>query len=168
MIIKNFKKPSKLVAVGIVIAIVILTFPTLRFFTLAKQSQEVLKELKAKIDLCHDKPNCVSSLNESSHSNYMAPVTFDVDPLGRLRTLLKHKGLEIVSQENGLIHATDTSLIFRFVDDVYLKYDKDSKMLHFKSQSRVGYSDLGVNRSRMSDLLTELKKAMKVDANIRK
>jgi uncharacterized protein (DUF1499 family) len=45
-----------------------------------------------------------------------------------------------------------TSLLWRFVDDVDVVADPTGGLLRFRSVSRVGYSDLGVNRARMEDV----------------
>ena len=39
-----------------------------------------------------------------------------------------------------------------FVDDVEILFDDASKIIHFRSASRVGYSDFGVNRRRMEEV----------------
>ena len=51
-----------------------------------------------------------------------------------------------------------TSLIFRFVDDVEFFVDDVGEVIHFRSASRVGYSDLGANRRRMNQIKKELAK----------
>jgi uncharacterized protein (DUF1499 family) len=38
-----------------------------------------------------------------------------------------------------------------FVDDVELYLDEPARTVHFRSASRIGYSDLGVNRRRMEE-----------------
>ncbi|EDM56179.1 putative translocation protein in type III secretion, partial [Vibrio parahaemolyticus AQ3810] len=50
-----------------------------------------------------------------------------------------------------------TSKIMRFVDDLELKIDGNTLIV--RSESRVGYSDFGVNRKRAEQLRTELSKA---------
>jgi uncharacterized protein (DUF1499 family) len=35
------------------------------------------------------------------------------------------------------------------VDDVEFVFDDESKTIHFRSASRIGYGDYGVNRDRM-------------------
>jgi uncharacterized protein (DUF1499 family) len=42
--------------------------------------------------------------------------------------------------------------LFRFVDDVELAVDPAEHVVHFRSASRVGRSDFGVNRRRMEEL----------------
>ena len=50
------------------------------------------------------------------------------------------------------IRAEFVSAIFRFVDDVEFYLDDRKKVIHVKSASRVGYSDLGVNRRRVENI----------------
>jgi uncharacterized protein (DUF1499 family) len=40
----------------------------------------------------------------------------------------------------------------RFIDDVEFVFDDETKTVHFRSASRTGYSDFGVNRRRMDDI----------------
>ncbi len=56
---------------------------------------------------------------------------------------------KIVTEEADYLAAEVRSALFRFVDDVELAFDDDAKVIHFRSASRIGYSDLGVNRKRM-------------------
>lgn len=58
----------------------------------------------------------------------------------------------IVTRQDRYLHATFTSRIFRWVDDVELLVDEDAGVVHFRSASRVGHSDLGVNRKRMETI----------------
>ena len=46
------------------------------------------------------------------------------------------------------IHVEFTSNIFRFIGDVEF-YLTEQGVIHFRSASRIGYSDLGVNRRRI-------------------
>jgi uncharacterized protein (DUF1499 family) len=41
-----------------------------------------------------------------------------------------------------------TTRLFRFKDDVEFYIDADEGQVHFRSASRVGYSDMGANRKR--------------------
>ncbi len=69
--------------------------------------------------------------------------------------LVKLPRVKVVSRTADYLHLTFRSLIFQFVDDVEFQIDLDSNLLHFRSASRWGYSDLGVNRRRMQQI-TEL------------
>ena len=63
---------------------------------------------------------------------------------------------EIVEQSDGYLHATATSAFFGFVDDLELYADSAAGVLQARSVSRLGDSDLGVNRQRLTDLNREL------------
>jgi uncharacterized protein (DUF1499 family) len=70
------------------------------------------------------------------------------------------KQSKIVVVEDNYIRAEFVSKIFRFVDDVEFYFpDKKSKelLIHVRSASRVGYSDLGVNRKRIEQIRRKLK-----------
>ena len=62
------------------------------------------------------------------------------------------KRARIVAAEERYIHAEFTSALFRFVDDVEFLLDSETKTIHVRSASRVGYSDLGVNRRRVEEI----------------
>ena len=47
------------------------------------------------------------------------------------------------------------SAIFSFVDDVEFEFDDAAKLIHFRSASRLGYYDYGVNRRRMKKIIRE-------------
>ena len=58
----------------------------------------------------------------------------------------------IVEEERDYLRVEVRSAFFRFVDDVELAIDADAGLVHFRSASRVGHSDLGANRRRMETL----------------
>jgi uncharacterized protein (DUF1499 family) len=62
------------------------------------------------------------------------------------------KRSDIVTAENDYMHATFTSFLFRFVDDVEFSFDDEKKIINVRSASRTGYSDLGVNRRRVEEI----------------
>ena len=45
-----------------------------------------------------------------------------------------------------------SSKLMRFVDDVEFYLDNDTKMIQVRSASRLGESDLGVNRQRIEEI----------------
>lgn len=66
--------------------------------------------------------------------------------------ILSEPRTRIVEEQPGYLHAVFTSLVFRFQDDVEILRDADAQVLHVRSASRVGHSDLGVNRKRVERL----------------
>ena len=103
------------------------------------------------IEACGSKPNCVSSLNHKKRYR-VDPLRYDCfEPAKKklLEALKSVKRVRIVIDHGNYIRAECTSLIFRFIDDVEFYFDDSSKLIHVKSASRIGYSDLGVNRRRV-------------------
>jgi uncharacterized protein (DUF1499 family) len=101
---------------------------------------------------CPKSPNCVSSRSDDK-GHYIAPILYD-GTLNEAREKLiaviqSMKRSRIVTVEGTYIHAEFTSAVFRFVDDVEFYLDDSEKAIHMRSASRVGKSDLGVNRKRM-------------------
>ena len=47
------------------------------------------------------------------------------------------------------------SAIFSFVDDVDFEFDDAAKLIHFRSASRLGYYDFGVNRRRIETIIRQ-------------
>lgn len=101
---------------------------------------------------CPDRPNCVSTQTESS-SQRMAPLPYQGDPaeaLGKIRRIVVGQPrAAVVTSTDDYLHAEFRSWIFRFVDDVEFLVDRSARVIHFRSASRVGHSDWGVNRQRM-------------------
>lgn len=50
------------------------------------------------------------------------------------------------------LHVEFRTRILRFVDDAQFLFDDKVKTIHFRSASRIGYSDMGVNRRRMEEI----------------
>ncbi len=63
---------------------------------------------------------------------------------------------EVLEQSDGYLHATATSALFGFVDDLELYADPSGGVLQARSVSRLGDSDLGVNAQRLAELRQQL------------
>jgi uncharacterized protein (DUF1499 family) len=102
---------------------------------------------------CPDSPNCVSTQATSSeHQMKPLPWTGATDEVvNRIKRAVGDQFARsrlVVDKPNYLRYEV-TSLIFRFVDDVEFMIDPETRLVHFRSASRVGHSDLGANRRRM-------------------
>ncbi len=58
----------------------------------------------------------------------------------------------IISNAGNYVDAEFTSLMWRFVDDVEFIFEDNSKTVQFRSASRLGSGDMGVNRKRMETI----------------
>jgi uncharacterized protein (DUF1499 family) len=58
-------------------------------------------------------------------------------------------GAKIIKSEPNYLYAQYTTRLMKFVDDVEFWYDPTAHVIQVRSASRVGKSDLGVNRKRI-------------------
>ena len=104
---------------------------------------------------CPDSPNCVSS-QSTDKKHYIDPIPYEiplVEAHGALIAVIEAmKRSRIVTHEATYIHVEFTSAFFRFVDDVEFFFDDSAKTIQVRSASRMGYSDFGVNRTRVETI----------------
>ena len=62
----------------------------------------------------------------------------------------------VVERSDTYLHATCSSRLFGFVDDLELYADQERQQLQARSVSRLGDSDLGVNARRLEELHQQL------------
>jgi uncharacterized protein (DUF1499 family) len=108
---------------------------------------------------CPDSPNCVcSQCDDPEH--HVEPLRIEGPPgeaWTRLREALTARPRTvIVAEEGDYLRAECTSRIFRFVDDVEFLLDREAGVIHVRSASRAGHSDLGVNRERVEEIRAAL------------
>ncbi|MGV3001834.1 DUF1499 domain-containing protein [Vibrio sp. E150_018] len=106
--------------------------------------------------LCSSKPNCVST-QELRNDYKVTPFELiseetTIDEIEQVALTLKRT--KTVNKTDECLHLESTSLIFRFVDDLHIV--KQGTWLQVRSKSRVGYSDFGVNKSRVEALREKL------------
>jgi uncharacterized protein (DUF1499 family) len=108
-----------------------------------------------KLTPCPDSPNCVSTQSQSRrHAMEPLPYLETADKSReRILTILKDiKRTKIVEQTGSSIHVEFRSALWGFVDDVAFFFDDSARLVHFRSASRSGYYDFGVNRRRMQKI----------------
>ena len=106
---------------------------------------------------CPDSPNCVSTQadpNDDTHYMSALPYSGTVwETKEKLLAIIKAQPrTTVVEERDTYLHVEFRSLIMRFVDDVEFYIDDAAGLVQFRSASRVGYSDLGVNRKRMETI----------------
>ncbi len=113
-----------------------------------------------KLAGCPNSPNCVCSFDRDDQ-HAIAPLPLDAqahDPLDPIANVLSAlPRCRIIERDGGYLRAEFTSALFRFVDDVEFLVDREHGLIHVRSASRVGHSDLGVNRARVEDLRSRLR-----------
>ena len=104
---------------------------------------------------CPDSPNCVSTLATDAAKRMDALVYFGEphDALHKLKSMVSAlPRFELIDETKDYLHFTAKTRIGNFIDDVEFRLDPTTKKIHFRSASRVGYSDLGANKRRMKKI----------------
>ena len=121
----------------------------------AGHAQESRTKTSADLAPCPDSPNCVST-KSNDPDRTMAPLpylTSGRESMDRLVAIVREmKRATIVSATPSYLHVEFRSALFRFVDDVEFALDDSARVIHFRSASRTGYYDFGVNRKRMKEI----------------
>jgi uncharacterized protein (DUF1499 family) len=116
----------------------------------------------ARLAPCPGSPNCVSS-DAGDEAHTVEPLALAVpaeEAWPRVREALAAlPRTRVVTDESGYLHAECTSLLMGFVDDLELHLRADDRVIAVRSASRVGHSDIGVNRRRVEDLRDRLRAA---------
>lgn len=102
---------------------------------------------------CPAKPNCVSS--QAADKHHIEPFKFSGESgpaFGKLRKLLAGRSdTKLISTDDKTIRVEFRTLL-GFVDDGLFVLDFANRLIHIRSAARLGYWDLGKNRSRMEEI----------------
>jgi len=106
---------------------------------------------------CPASPNCVSTqapVGDAEH--YIEPIAYTGSLANARHHLLTVIGsmplMTLVVDEPDYLHVEFRTRLMRFVDDVEFYLDDAAHLIHFRSASRMGHSDVGVNRKRMEEI----------------
>lgn len=142
---------ARRIVIGIALAVVAAPTAALVVLSFLSTRAPRLGVRDGRLLPCPDRPNCVST-QAVDPRRAMEPIRFTGSAdaaMGRLRRVLQElPRATIVVDEPPYIHAEARSLLFRFVDDLEFLVDETEGTIHFRLASRVGRSDLGVNRRR--------------------
>jgi uncharacterized protein (DUF1499 family) len=111
---------------------------------------------------CSRTPNCVST-QAADPKKRMEPISYtgslEETRERLLRVLRAYPRTTIVQEGPVSLKAECRSRLFHYVDDVDFAFDDQRKTIHFRSASREGTWDLGVNRRRMNVIRRRFLKA---------
>ena len=96
-------------------------------------------------------PNAVSSQTDDSGKmvDALAMTGTESQTKQKIISCLKEMGSNKIEDDTeNYVYSVFTSRIMRFKDDVELYIDQSAQLVHFRSASRIGHSDLGANRKR--------------------
>ena len=115
---------------------------------------------RGRLNPCPDMPNCKVSMYPQDQKHHMEPWFYHKNREEVIQILLQVLGTEaqaqILEQRSNYIHVVFTIPIVKYKDDVELYLPDEENVIHFRSASRVGYSDLGVNKRRLRRIQRKL------------
>ncbi len=140
--------------VGLIVAGILL----LVLFLAANKNSAVPPNLGVKDGMLAplpDSPNAVSSQTDQVDKR-VEPFPYSGD-LAQTKSLVKKAtaefgGAQILVEKPDYLHLVFTVSLIPFKDDVEFFFSEKDRVVHYRSASRVGYSDLGVNRKRYERL----------------
>ena len=145
----------KMIAV-ITITLILLVIATLFVLGFMSKSGEAKGLVEGRLSQCPQKPNCVCSEFKADTDHFIEPLAISsedtADVMARLAAVIRKMGGTIQQGKDNYLAATFTSGIFKFVDDLEIRIDRGTNLVHLRSASRVGYGDRGVNRHRIEQL----------------
>ena len=104
---------------------------------------------------CPSSPNCVST-QAPDEGHAIVPFRYRksrAEAKEALKEVIRSlPRTKLVEEDESYLHYEFTRLLLRFVDDVEFLLDDEAKTIHFRSASRTGYGDFGVNRKRMEQV----------------
>lgn len=133
------------------------------FLSWTSRRPTTLGPVAGKLRPCPPTPNCVCSCDPTP-DHAIEPLPWKGDSregLQRLADIIaKLPGGHCDPVEHDdYLHTEFTSALFRFVDDVEFLVDREAGVIHVRSASRVGRSDLGVNRHRIEQIRAQFSAA---------
>lgn len=113
-----------------------------------------------KLAACPNSPNCVSSQSPSSdETHFIQPLKYSSTTekaLADLKNVIESEDrTKIINESSDYLYAEFKSALMGYVDDVEFYLDSSTNTIHVRSASRLGQSDLGVNRKRIETIRTK-------------
>ncbi len=113
--------------------------------------------INGKFYPCPKRHYCVSSQSEKDNIlNYIEPIKYNSsieEAKGKIKEIITSlKRTKLLNEEENYILYLFTTPLFRFKDDVEFLFDDDQKIIHMRSQSRLGGYDWNTNRKRLDKI----------------
>jgi uncharacterized protein (DUF1499 family) len=123
-------------------------------FSLSGKRPATLGVRDGKLSPCPASPNCVCSQAEESDAEHrIEPFTYNGSPeeaIAKLKQIISSmKNAQVIEASADYLYAEFTSALMGYVDDVEFYGDRSTHLIQVRSASRLGRSDLGVNRKRV-------------------
>lgn len=107
-----------------------------------------------KLAACPGTPNCVNSQSEDAQSKIAALPGVSIAELKKVVAAMT--GATVIEETDNYLYAEFKSKLMGYVDDVEFYLDSATNSIQVRSASRLGKSDLGVNRKRVEEIRSKL------------
>ncbi|WP_428033878.1 DUF1499 domain-containing protein [Amphritea sp.] len=141
---------KQLIFIAVVLALVVVSY--FAYQGVISRSQKAPGLVDGRLTSCGTKPNSVCSQKDADKEHFIEPIGLCVADMSSVVADVERLGGRVVVLEKDYLAAEFSSSVFGFVDDLELLRDPVAGVIHLRSASRVGYSDLGVNRKRVAAL----------------
>lgn len=122
-------------------------------FKFSGQRPNNLGVQNGRLQSCPNTPNCVSSEATDSEHQIADLKYLGDDTIATIKAIvLAQPGAAVISETGDYLYAEFTSKLMGFVDDVEFYVDRNAQTVKVRSASRLGQSDLGVNRKRVETI----------------
>lgn len=114
---------------------------------------------EGKLAPCPKSPNCVVSQGQEDAEHTIAPLQYSGERSAAMAHLVdvinSMPRTTIIQQTEDYLYAEFTSQLMGFVDDVEFYFPTSESLIHVRSASRLGESDLGANRQRVEAIRSQ-------------
>ena len=107
------------------------------------------------LEPCSSSPNCISTVAKKKRKK-LPPLKFNIDVKEDKATMKKiiatYSGTKLISEREDYLHFQFVTKLGKFTDDVEFYFDEENRLIHFRSASQKGWSDMGANKRRMKKI----------------
>ncbi|AOW98682.1 hypothetical protein BJP34_03780 [Moorena producens PAL-8-15-08-1] len=162
--------PLRLILIVLISLVLVAIFAIGATFALSGEGESLMKfpgkqptnigiQSSGQLAPCPNTPNCVSSYSQDAEHG-IEPLAYNSTPteaMAKLKIVIENlERTQVIEEKDNYLYAQFTTPLMGFVDDVEFLLDDSAKVIHVRSASRLGKSDLGVNRKRVEIIRAEL------------
>ena len=115
---------------------------------------------QGRLKTCPNSPNCVCSY-DTDQEHGIEPIKFSGEAkaaIASLKQIIDSTPLTaVIESKDDYIYAEFTTKLMGYVDDVEFYTPANTNVIQVRSASRLGKSDLGLNRKRIEEIRAQFK-----------
>ena len=104
------------------------------------------------LEPCPSSPNCISTIAKKKRKK-LPPLKLNIDisedKAAMKKIIATYPQTKLISERANYLHFQFVTKLGKFTDDVEFYFDGENRLIHFRSASQKGWSDIGANKRRM-------------------